>query len=393
MSASNPFAGGNPMDIGKQFWDTWSEFAQNQIKHGGGRAGSGNGAGVPGWHEGLELWSRLTGRSPASDAAHAIEQLSQHGRRMMQMSQWLAGRAAEGKPASAGEIAGAWQDVVGGANPMLETLRSLSGEGARGFEQLAQGVEPLLAMLRGERSSMLGMPAFGLGRERQQRIQAIAAAQADSVERSGAYAGLLAKAGEHALELFESKLAERSEPGRQIDSMRGLYDLWIDAAEEAYAEIALSDEFRRVYGAMVNAQMRVRQLLQQELDQQVGQLGLPTRAELDGTHRKVHALQRDLRELRQQLQQLQPREAGAEPGVAGKAPASRPAVRRKPAAAAPAGKPAAARKAASAAAARAKPKSAAKPKSSAKQAKPAGRAKPAARTTSKAPSKRRARGV
>ena len=27
-------------------------------------------------------------------------------------------------------------------------------------------------------------------------------------------------------------------------TVRGLYDLWVDAAEDAYAEVALSDEFR-----------------------------------------------------------------------------------------------------------------------------------------------------
>ena len=43
-----------------------------------------------------------------------------------------------------------------------------------------------------------------------------------------------------------------------MTSARALFDLWIDAAEEAYAQVALSPEFREVYGAYVNAQMRLR---------------------------------------------------------------------------------------------------------------------------------------
>lgn len=331
MSNHNPFAPTDALALGQQFWQTWTDFAQGQTGK-----GAGNKAGampIPNWHEGLEFWSRLTGQNPSHDAAHAIEQMTAHGQRLMQLLQAVAQQVSEGKPVSAADLGRNWKDLLGGGNPMLDTLRSLGTQGAQGWEQLMQGVEPVLAQLRGERNAMFGMPAFGLGRERQEHLQAILRAQTEYGEKLAAYTGLLSKTGERGLEYFETKLSERSEPGRQLDSMRAVYDLWIDAAEEAYAESALSPEFRRVYGEMVNAQMRLKQLMQHELDHQFGKLGLPNRSEVDGAHRKIHEMQRELRELRAELRELR---VGAPAAPAATKPA--PAVR----------KPAGARKAAAA---------------------------------------------
>src|SRR6185312_15381523 len=74
-----------------------------------------------------------------------------------------------------------------------------------------------------------------------------------------------------------------------------LYDLWVDAAEESYAEIALSREFREIYGALVNAQMRVRSQMQQEVERIATDFGMPTRSELDSIGQRLHDLRRELR--------------------------------------------------------------------------------------------------
>src|SRR5690606_33820757 len=88
------------------------------------------------------------------------------------------------------------------------------------------------------------------------------------------------------------------EPGRQIETPRALFDLWIDAAEEAYAGIALSEEFRQVYGRMVDAQMRLRAGMQRPVEQMCSTLGMPTRTEVDAAHREIVELERALRRLR-----------------------------------------------------------------------------------------------
>src|SRR3546814_8079002 len=87
---------------------------------------------------------------------------------------------------------------------------------------------------------------------------------ADYQQCTQAYDALMQEATRDAFGLFEDKLAECEEPGRQIQSARALFDLWADAAEDAYAKIALSHEFREVYGKLVDAQMRLRGGVQRE---------------------------------------------------------------------------------------------------------------------------------
>jgi hypothetical protein len=71
--------------------------------------------------------------------------------------------------------------------------------------------------------------------------------------------------------------------------------LWVDASEEAYAGIALSEEFRDAYGEMVNTQMRVRQLQQKQTEQICQQLGVPTRSEVSSMGERLQALRREFR--------------------------------------------------------------------------------------------------
>jgi hypothetical protein len=136
-----------------------------------------------------------------------------------------------------------------------------------------------------------------LAREHQEHQQKSAIAWVEYQEHMARYNALMLKASQRGFELFEGKLLEREQPGRQIESLRALYDLWVDAAEEGYAEIALSQEFREAYGAMVNAQMRVRSQVQQEVERIATDFGMPTRSEINSIGERLQALRREVRGL------------------------------------------------------------------------------------------------
>ena len=307
--ANNPFGGfgpgmagefpGNPADwqrnfeaLTRQYWAAWGE----QL-----RAASGQPAvsqGVPGWHDAVEWWSKLAhgGRSEANDLA---ERFNAQAKLWFGQMQQVAAQFA-GQDHAAGDIANAWKRALGAAgdNPFPEIFKAMRGHGAQGLDQWIEDASPYLDAWRREGMGWLSLPAFGIGREHQERLQSRARAQVEYQEQTAAYNALMAKSGERAFELFESKLAEREEPGRQLTSARALFDLWIDAAEESYAEIALSPEFRSTYGALVNAQMRLRNGIQKEVELACGAFGMPTRSEMDAAHRKVADLERQLRRLR-----------------------------------------------------------------------------------------------
>jgi class III poly(R)-hydroxyalkanoic acid synthase PhaE subunit len=258
--------------------------------------------------------------------------------------QELASRmAASGQGFDAGGFASEWQRTLGAtaANPFAEAFGAMGGEGAQGLEAWSAAMAPWLESARREGGALLGLPAFGIGREHQERLQALAQAQLEYGRREGEFNLLMLRALERAHALFARKLAAHAQPGRELGSARALFDLWIDAAEEAYAEVALSQQFRAAYGAMVNAQMRLRQGVQREVEQAAAQFGMPTRTEVDGAHRRIAELERALRRMRDGAPEPAP-PSGSAPAPA--KPAAKKPVAKKPAAKRPAAKKPAANK-------------------------------------------------
>jgi class III poly(R)-hydroxyalkanoic acid synthase PhaE subunit len=277
--------------MSRQYWNAWQDLSREA----GVSAGKDPSA-TP-WHEGFEQWSRMFAGS--GKQGETIERVLASAKSFTAfMQSMLAAATAGGTATNFTEALRNGFDTpgVGGAftNPVASALREISGQGVKGFqqmmEQFAPGGDPFAEM-----KSWLRVPAFGFLREHQEHYQKMAAALVDYQEQNGRYNALILKSSQRAFEKFESKLAAREEPGRQIDSLRGLYDLWVDAAEEAYAEIALSPEFREVYGALVNAQMRVRSQIQQEVERIATDFGMPTRSELDSIGQRLHDLRRELR--------------------------------------------------------------------------------------------------
>lgn len=290
--AGNPQWPGDFESLARQYWSAWGDTMRT------GAMPTAPHTGAQGFHEAVDWWSKLAhgGRGDVNDA---VEKFNMQTRNWFGQMQQVAAQFA-GQNASAVDITREWKKALGavGENPFPEMFRSMRGQGQQGLDQWIEDASPYLDAWRREGMSMLKLPAFGFAREQQERMQSLMQAQVEYQEKTAAYKALMLKASQGAYELFESKLAEREEPGRQLTSARALFDLWIDAAEEAYAQIALSPEFRKVYGELVNAQMRMRGGVQKEVEQLCAMFGMPTRTEIDSAHRKIVELERAVRRLR-----------------------------------------------------------------------------------------------
>ncbi|MEO7935329.1 MAG: class III poly(R)-hydroxyalkanoic acid synthase subunit PhaE [Dokdonella sp.] len=294
----------DPLDVG-QWAKNWEAMArQAQAAMGGNTAqpvwGSAA-ASPPSWFENMAQAHSFSGGKQQSAA---MEHLLAGAQGYLGMLQSLAsggmGQGASGfsNPFAAAGLSGAFPPSAM-SNPFAAAMRGFGNQGAVGFDQMMEQFAAAVGPMFDKAKGALHMPAFGHLREKQENLQKTAQVFIDYQEQSARYDRLMLKVGEKAFARFQLKLAEREEPGRQIDSARGLYDVWIDAAEEAYAEIALSEEFREVYGAVVDAQMRVRQQVQGEIEKFCNQLGMPTRSEVNSIGERLQALRREFREERE----------------------------------------------------------------------------------------------
>ncbi|GAB2618444.1 class III poly(R)-hydroxyalkanoic acid synthase subunit PhaE [Novilysobacter erysipheiresistens] len=382
--ANQGFGGNEDFEaLARQYWSRWGEMLRagadaapaSQGFPGANFSGAGfpgmgvpgmpgAGAAVPGWNEAVAWWSKLAqgnvgpgagfgngfggglGSGLGSQADATIDRFNTQARGWYAQMQQLAAQFA-GQDADAADIAGAWKRALGGdfGNPFAEVLRGMQGPGQQGFEQWFAQAAPFIEKLQRDGQAWSGMPAFGFTREHQERLQQLGQAQADYQQQGQAYQTLMAEAAQDAFKRFEQKLTERSEPGKQLESARALFDLWIDAAEEAYADIALSPRFRDAYGALVNSQMRLRAAVQGQVEQVGDALGMPTRSEVDAAHRKIVQLERELRRLRDLVAEMPPSGERSERPAARTTPKSEPAVPpRKAAAKKPVAKKAATKK-------------------------------------------------
>jgi class III poly(R)-hydroxyalkanoic acid synthase PhaE subunit len=245
------------------------------------------------WQQSVDWWSQLLpdGRSQANDAVGRFnQQASQWFGQMQQVAAQFAGQDS-----SAREVGQAWRQAMGAhgdGNPFTDLFKAMRGQGAHGMDEWLDQVKPYLEGFQQQSQRWQQLPAFGQYREHQERWQALRLAQQEYQQESEVFNALMLKCAQRAFEVFEDKLIAHEEPGRQITSARALFDLWIDSAEQAYAVIALSAEFRKVQGALTNAQMRLRAAIQLEVEHMTGLFGMPTRTEIDSAHRKVAELER-----------------------------------------------------------------------------------------------------
>ncbi|MFN3311548.1 MAG: class III poly(R)-hydroxyalkanoic acid synthase subunit PhaE [Thermomonas sp.] len=307
--ASNDFGA-----LARQYWALWGDALRGAPAAGGPAAA--------GLQDALGAWRAQLGGGDAFNGAFDHLQ-RQAGAWLAQMQQVAAQFA--GHPHSASEVVRAWRGAIG-PNPFAGMVQAMQGPGLGNITQWGEAAAPWLHGLRAQAESMLGLPAFGLTREHQERWQALGRAQLRLQGAQDGWNALLAKASQEAFRRFEAKLAEHEAPGRQLTSVRALFDLWVDAAEEAWTEVALSPEYRRVLGELVNAQMQTRAAAQAIGEQMASALGLPGRMELDSAHRKIAELERALRQMQRAPAAAPPADAGMRAGRVPPRPRPTPAA-------------------------------------------------------------------
>ena len=377
MANSVPPWPGDFESVAQQYWSLWGDA----LRQAGATPSMSMPGAAPGWQQTVDWWSKLVpGGQPQVDEAV--------GRFQRQASQWFGQMqqvAAQfsGRDHDATDIGRAWRSALGMAeptpahNPFADIFRSMQG-GAHGLDGWMQQMRPWLDNLQRDGERWMHLPTFGLSREHQERWQHLAQAYQDYQRQVGEYDQLMLQVAQDAFARFERKLEEHAEPGRQLQNARALFDLWIDAAEEAYAKVAMSDDFRHAYGGLANAQARLRLGVQREVEQVCTQFGMPTRTEVDSAHRKIVELERALRK----LTRAQAAPARRAPAPRAAAPVETPVVVEAPAASAPvAAEPKATKKRSPARRKAAAPKTAVKPRKAARKPaakKSARRAVPAA---------------
>lgn len=132
-----------------------------------------------------------------------------------------------------------------------------------------------------EFAGLFDLPPLGPGREWETKWRELHRAAKEEFEANGALGRQLAQIYTHALKDFARILRDNDAADGDITNLRELYDLWIDVAESAYRKRAMTDDYARTFGRVINANSRSRNAWQTLLNDYQEALNLPSRREID----------------------------------------------------------------------------------------------------------------
>lgn len=300
-------------ELQTNYWSAWSDLMGGGSHRAGQQASQVDGMAI--WQQAADSWRNLFNMDAGEDV---MDNMLSQGRAFLQMTEDVLKVGAESLDAEGMMESWTknWQQAMGSGEGLAalwgmpqDTLRRtmsafsvLPGDALERYKH--EGVSQLVEPLREQVEKVLSIPALGYTRESQEQQQKIGREVMEFQAAMQRYMAVLASAGRDAIDLLQGKLADASEPGKGINSLRELYDLWVDASEEAFAEVALSDQHQVVYGDMVNSLMRLKRYAQGQVEHQLGVLGVPGRQELNSAHKMIHQLRREVSQLRGAVREL-----------------------------------------------------------------------------------------
>ncbi|MES9970657.1 MAG: class III poly(R)-hydroxyalkanoic acid synthase subunit PhaE [Candidatus Thiodiazotropha sp.] len=150
----------------------------------------------------------------------------------------------------------------------------------------------------------LSAPGLGYTREEERQYKQLTQRVVEYQRCLGEYMGFFSNLGLLSANRLKEKIDSLIDEGKQIDSARGLYDLWVGSSEEVYAEQVMTPEYAKIHGRLVNSLMALKQKLGHLVDEALGGLNMPTRRELRTLQDRLQESRRDTKAMQAEIELL-----------------------------------------------------------------------------------------
>ena len=151
----------------------------------------------------------------------------------------------------------------------------------------------------------LSVPGVGYTRESQESLQTGIKLWNQYVKASNEFNNAMCNVGINALDAMRVKIIQMAEQGKEINSLREVYDLWVDCNEEAYARFVFSDEYSELNGKLTNALMAVKQHGRNVVDEVLGGMNMPTRRGINTMQKRQQEMRREQKDANNKIENLQ----------------------------------------------------------------------------------------
>jgi poly[(R)-3-hydroxyalkanoate] polymerase subunit PhaE len=297
------------------------------------------------WSDAIDSWWKIAAPQAAPPVQDFFSQLIEQGKSYFQMSEQLSrmlqSSAAAGQSASQWQTAitealnsmkegflsstqynrdamskwmGVWELPVDHWQHIASSLSMMPGDFLKGLNtaDLRQVTEPVQERL----DQFLSVPGVGHMRERQAVYQELIRLGIKYQEALREYMQACNQIGIKSIEKLQNCFGNQSQEELKIDSLRSLYDLWVDCCEEAYAEYVESDEYVRIHGNLVNTLMALKQHNAMIVDDSLEAMNIPNRQEVNALQQRFHQLWRDNKAMQREIETLKEQLKAKKPATA-----------------------------------------------------------------------------
>ncbi|MFO8153156.1 class III poly(R)-hydroxyalkanoic acid synthase subunit PhaE [Thioalkalivibrio sp.] len=314
------------LEAQRRYWDAWMDMTRRGLEG----AGSGRPAPQNPWADAMEQWLQAVAPATPKPASDLLEQMVNVGKGYFSM---VEGFYKEGPVSDMPEMIEKWTRMMteafqgGGAsvNPFAQLAARAGGRQGTAFWDLPfdtlsrtlSGSMPLPGdfmkafesgkptEMREQLEGLLSTPAIGYGRESQEQYQQFARLMLDYEKAMNEYQAGFANLGTRSVDAFQKRIQAAADEGKTINSVREVFNIWVDACEEAYAEYAMSDDYARRYGRMVNSLMAVKKQGVRLVDEWLEAMNIPTASEISTLQRRLHDTRSDYHAVRSQMERMQ----------------------------------------------------------------------------------------
>lgn len=152
--------------------------------------------------------------------------------------------------------------------------------------------------------NMLQMPGLGYTREMDAKVRRNFITWVEMQQAGYEYQIVVVDAWLKAFERLMHELAELAAKGESLDSVRDFLNRWSNLADETFKTTFHSEQYVALQGKYINAMMEFRNEQRQLNEMFMEYYDLPTRSEIDETHRRVYELRKEVRALRREIAEL-----------------------------------------------------------------------------------------
>jgi len=271
-----------------QYMDAWSSFQKFMPN---------SSSGIPPMAEAMSSWWKSASPSLSGQNHDFYSKMMQQGQAFYFMGEQFS-KILEGMS----EVSKQSEDWQTALNDQFESMQSMFKGGNAGI-QGAFTSSPFMmggfddeqfkiAEMTSSIDKLLSVPGFGPDREAQAQMQKGIKLLNEYQQISSEYQTVMNQVGVEALEAMRFRILEMAEQGKEINSLREIYDLWVDCNEKAYAELVYTDEYSELYGRLTNALLEVKQHQGKVMDKFLAKLNIPTRQGMNTVLKRVQEMKR-----------------------------------------------------------------------------------------------------